>query len=401
MEKRRLRVLLLVAGLDIGGAHGGAERFGLELSRHLDSNALDILLCAFWSRGGKAESHWYSVLQDDGINLFFAAKWKGRFDLWEYMHGLRNLARQCKSAQVDIIHSNFQMGTVAAIVLKIFGYSHRAMRTAHITREWGEGIVAWSLRQVFQNWLYPLFLDAEVGVSQGVVQQLKAHTATRLWRKHPTLIYNAINPDAFDYKASEQTGNVIAKNGTDLIVGSIGRMTRQKGFIYLIQAIPQILSELPNVRFAFIGSGELLGDLQRYTVKQGVAERVQFLGQCEEVLPLLKRMDLFVLPSLWEGFPTVVLESMACGVPVVATDIPGTNELIQPGITGWLVQPGDSRALGETIIKAIKAQAFSSEMAQHAKEAVKAFSFEVIARKYEELYQLISKHIQENTWLFG
>jgi glycosyltransferase involved in cell wall biosynthesis len=401
MEKRRLCVLLLVAGLDIGGAHGGAERFGLELSRHLDSNEVDILLCAFWSRGGKAESHWYRILQEDGITVFFAAKWKGKFDLWEYMRGLRNLARHCKSAQVDIIHSNFQMGTVAAIVLKIFGYSHRAMRTAHITREWGEGIIALILRFVFQNWLYPLFLDAEVGVSQGVVRQLKAHIAARLWRKYPYLIYNAINSDALNNKASKQTANVLSKTETDLIVGTIGRMTRQKGFIYLIQAMPQILTALPNVRFVFIGSGELLVDLRQYTVKQGVEERVRFLGQCEEVLPLLKSMDLFVLPSLWEGFPTVVLESMACGVPVVATDIPGTNELIQSGITGWLVQPGDSRALSEAIIKALKAPALRAEIAQRAKEAVKAFSFGVIARQYEELYQLISNHIQGNTWLFG
>lgn len=390
MEKRRLRVLLLVSGLDIGGAHGGAERFGLELSRHLDSNTFDVSLCAFWSRGGKAESHWYKVLQDAGINVFFAAEWKGKFDLQEYIRGVRHIARQCVSAPMDIIHSHYQMGTVAALLLKIFGHSRTAMRTAHISLEWGEGITARTLRLVFQNWLYPLLLDAEVGVSKGVVQQLSGHIATRLWRKHPYLIHNAIRPDAFEYREGKQTSTKLSKAETDLIVGSIGRMTRQKGYIYLIQAMPRILSEVPNVRFVFIGKGELLNDLRQYTVKMGVQDKVQFLGQCEEVLPLLKKMDLFVLPSLWEGLPTVVLESMACGVPVVATDIPGTRELIQSRITGWLVPPGNSRALGEAILEALKAPSLRLEMAKRAREAAKDFLISAAARKYEALYQSIS-----------
>jgi glycosyltransferase involved in cell wall biosynthesis len=390
MGKRRLRVLLIVSGLDIGGAHGGAERFGLELSRHLDSNTFDVSLCAFWSRGGKAESYWYKVLQDDGINVFFAAKWKGRFDLQEYIRGVRHIARQCVSAPIDIIHSHYQMGTVAALLLKIFGHSRTAMRTAHVSLEWGEGITAWTLRLVFQNWLYPLLLDAEAGVSQGVVQQLSDHIATRLWHKHPYLIHNAISPDVFEYREGRQTSPKLSKVETDLIVGSIGRMTRQKGFIHLIQAMPRILSEMSDVRFVFIGEGELLNDLRQYTVKMGVQDKVQFLGQCEDVLPLLNKMDLFVLPSLWEGLPTVVLESMACGIPVVATDIPGTRELIQSGVTGWLVPPGDSRALSDAIFAALNAPLLRIEIANRAREVAKDFSISAIARKYEVLYQSIS-----------
>ncbi len=111
--------------------------------------------------------------------------------------GVRHIAKQYQLTPVDIIHSNFQVGSVAALLLKIFHRSRTAMRTAHITLEWGEGIIAGFLRIVFQNWLYPLSLDAEVGVSQAIVDQLGDHTAARLWHKPSYLIYNAIDPAIF------------------------------------------------------------------------------------------------------------------------------------------------------------------------------------------------------------
>lgn len=390
MEKGKIRVLMLVSGLDIGGAHGGAERFGLELSRQLDANAIDIVLCAFWRRGGKAESHWYKVLQDGGINVFFAAKWRGKYNIFEYIRGIHQIARQISRVRVDIIHSNFQMGTVAALYLKTFGYTRKAMRTAHAFHEWGDGIIAFILRLVFQNWVYPLLLDGEVGVSQAAVEKLSNHAATRLWHKHPQLIYNAISPDVFENKENNQTFNLNAKGEAGIIVGSIGRIIRKKGFNYLIQAMPRILSEMPNVRLVIIGEGEFRFELQQYVKRTDLDDKVRFLGQCEDPLPMLKKMDLFVLPSLYENFPTVILESMACGIPVVATDIPGTRELIKPGITGWLVRPADAQALGESIIEALKAPELRAKISSRAREEAKNFSFTTIARKYEVLYQSIA-----------
>jgi glycosyltransferase involved in cell wall biosynthesis len=390
MGERKPRVLIIVSGMDVGGANGGADKFGIELSRYLDSNLFDILLCSFWRRGGKTESYWYKILKEAGVNVIFAAERKGKFELPEYIRGLRYIARQISTAPVDIIHSNFQMGTVAALLLKAFGYTRKTMRTAHGFHEWGDGIIAFILRLVFQNWVYPLFLDAEVGVSQATVQELSGYTATRLWRKHPQLIYNAISPEVFENKENNQTVNMNAKAEAGIIVGSIGRMTRQKGYIYLLQAIPRIISKVPGVKFVLAGDGDLLNDLKQTATETGIRDKVQFLGQCDQVLPLLRQMDLFVLPSLWEGLPTVVLESMACGVPVVATDILGTRELIQSGVTGWLVPPGDSLALSETIIMALKSPMLRADVAIHASEIVKAFSFSYIAREYQDLYLRIS-----------
>ena len=98
-------------------------------------------------------------------------------------------------------------------------------------------------------------------------------------------------------------------------------------------------------------------------------------------------MDLFVLPSVWEGLPTVILESMACGISVVATDIPGTRELITHGRTGWLVPPNDAASLAQGILAALRAPAACQSVAQAARQEVTPrFALEQVTKQYEWLY---------------
>ena len=101
---------------------------------------------------------------------------------------------------------------------------------------------------------------------------------------------------------------------------------------------------------------------------------------------LLQEMDLFVLPSLWEGFPTVLLESMVCKAPVIATDIPGTRELVISGQNGWLVAPEDPNALAKTIIEALSQPAFRTAYSQKAFMNVQRFTIENIT---EEIFKAL------------
>lgn len=382
MAASKFRILQLVKGLDIGGAHGGAERFGVELSQYLDRDMFDVSVCAFWKRGGKTESRWLGVLQECGIETFFASEWVGRFDLQMYFRGIRRIAERFNS--VDIIHSHFQVGTLAAIILKQLGKTRFAIRTAHVSLEWGEGLVPWICRQVFQKWFFPILLDAEVGVSQAIVSRLAHYPGTRLTGKRPRLIHNAICLDAYQNNTARLPS--LPLDDQRLIVGSIGRFTRQKGYIYLLQAIPRVLTQVPGLHFILIGDGELRRDLEEKARELGIQDRVLFTGQREDIASLLKSMSLFVLPSLWEGLPTVVLESMACGVPVVATDVPGTDELIHNQVNGILVPPGDPQSLADAIIAVFQQEGFRKRLVEHGQRTVKAFSIVEVASKYKALY---------------
>jgi glycosyltransferase involved in cell wall biosynthesis len=98
-------------------------------------------------------------------------------------------------------------------------------------------------------------------------------------------------------------------------------------------------------------------------------------------------MDLMVLPSLWEGLPIVVLESFAHGVPVVATDIPGTRELVTNGVTGWLVQPADPDSLADGLLSALRDGTGRTRVREEARKKVVNFSVEKVAAQYKLLYE--------------
>jgi glycosyltransferase involved in cell wall biosynthesis len=134
------------------------------------------------------------------------------------------------------------------------------------------------------------------------------------------------------------------------ILGTVARLTEQKGHCYLIEAAPAVISKFPNVKFVFVGGGPLEDALKRQTKELGIEEHFLFLGFRQDVVELLNTCDVFVLPSLYEGFPNVVLEAMACGKPVIATSVDGTPEAVVHGETGYLVEPENPKVLSDALI---------------------------------------------------
>ena len=118
----------------------------------------------------------------------------------------------------------------------------------------------------------------------------------------------------------------------------------------------------------------------------GITSHVIFTGARKDVEELLQCMDIFASSSLWEGVPTVMLEAMASGVPIIATDIPGTNELIQHGKNGWLLPPHDSQTLAETLLAFIKTPRLGEDLIKNGKVTVQEYSIGYIAKQYESLY---------------
>jgi len=118
----------------------------------------------------------------------------------------------------------------------------------------------------------------------------------------------------------------------------------------------------------------------------GISDHVIFTGPREDVERILTCFDLFVSASHWEGLSTVILEAMASCVPVVATDIPGNQEILEDGKSGWLVPPGNPGAMAETILWALRRPSLRRRYARQARDAVEAFSIETVSRQYERLY---------------
>ena len=172
-----------------------------------------------------------------------------------------------------------------------------------------------------------------------------------------------------------------------LTVGSVGRLTGQKGYTYLLEAARAIVDLRQDIQFVLVGDGDLRDELVSYRDKLGLQEHVHLVGARRDVESLLRAFDLFVLPSLWEGLPTVITEAMASGVPI-AINILGTRELVNSGMNGWLVEPRDVPGLAAQILEALDDSVMRRQVASRAlEETVPRYSMDAIARQYTEIYR--------------
>jgi glycosyltransferase involved in cell wall biosynthesis len=385
-----MRVLIITLGLALGEPLGGAERFGIELARGLDRERFEPLFCAFWRHGTASEQYWQESLRAARIESFFAAEVRGGAFLSRYAGGVRNIREHLRGQRLDVIHSHFQLGSIAALWLKRQLGAAACIRTAHAGKEWGDGLGAFIGRQIFTNWVFPLSFDAEVGVSQALVATLDHRSASLIMGDRALLLPNGIPLDRFGLATDEEVRAARRELGLPpdaLVVGNVGRLRQEKGHAILLEAAVRVVAVRPEVRFVIIGDGESRDLLCRQAVALGLGEAVTFSGARTDVERLYRAFDLFVLPSLWEGLSTVILESMASGVPVIGTDIPGTRELIVPGRTGWLAQPGDSADLARCILNALADPYQRLVVAETARsEVVPRYSMAHIADQYEALY---------------
>lgn len=386
----RMRVLIITLGLALGEPLGGAERFSIELARHLNRERFEPLLCAFWRHDTDSERYWLDRLGAEQIEAFFAAEARGGTLFRRYASGIHNIREHLEGRRVDVIHSHFQLGSIAALSLKRQLGAVACVRTAHAGKEWGDGIGPFIGRQVFTKWVFPLVFDAEVAVSQALVAALDRRPAARMTGKRALFLPNGICLDRFGLATAEEARAARKELGlsTDaLVVGNVGRLRREKGHAILLKAAAQVAATRPEVRFVIIGDGELRDLLRRQAVESGLGEAVIFAGARTDIERLYRAFDLFVLPSLWEGLSTVILESMASGVPVIGTDIPGTRELIVSGRTGWLARPDDAVDLARCILNALADPQQRSLVAETArKEVVPRHGMAYIGDQHEALY---------------
>jgi glycosyltransferase involved in cell wall biosynthesis len=136
---------------------------------------------------------------------------------------------------------------------------------------------------------------------------------------------------------------------TGRIVGTASRLVPAKGIEYLLRAVASLRAELPDLRLEIAGEGPARTSLEKEAQALGLGESVAFLGWQEDLQPVFRRWSVFALPSLEESFLLAALEAMAAGLPVVATAVGGTPEVIEDGRTGWLIPPADVGALTERL----------------------------------------------------
>lgn len=171
------------------------------------------------------------------------------------------------------------------------------------------------------------------------------------------------------------------------VVLTAGRLHPQKRIGILLEAMAQLPPALAGTELLVAGTGPMQGELVAKATALGLAGRVHFLGNREDVQALLGLAEVFVLPSAWEGMPNVVMEAMAAGCPVVATRIDGTVELLPDAGFGWLVEPDEAGPLAAAIAEALTDRDEARRRAARARERVtQSFDVEAMVDRYEALF---------------
>jgi glycosyltransferase involved in cell wall biosynthesis len=202
---------------------------------------------------------------------------------------------------------------------------------------------------------------------------------------HVSVVYNGIDVARFERTRADERR--MAPPNREIIVGTVGRLHEQKGHVHLLQAASFIHGACPQVRFRIIGDGPLRELLERQARALGLDGIVEFLGARDDVPEQLRRFDLFVLPSLWEGMPYVLLEAMAAGVPVVASDVDGVREIISNDEEGVVVSPRDTQALGAAVIDLVRNDARRAELGARGAQVVRErFSLESMVDQTVSVY---------------
>ncbi|MFI5459064.1 MAG: glycosyltransferase [Isosphaerales bacterium] len=226
-------------------------------------------------------------------------------------------------------------------------------------------------------------MDRVVCVSEGQAEKVR-HAGVRPDRV--TVIRNAVRAERFDHANPADRGVLEAMfpAAPERIVGSAGRLSYEKGFGVLIEAAAIVSRSDPGAGFIHFGDGPLREAISRRIRELGLERRFILAGFRDDLDRFLPHWDLSVLPSFTEGLPTVVLESYAAGVPVVATAVGGTPEAVSDGVDGYLVPPGDASALARRILDVLESVDRRRHMGMLGRRRIRAeFTFEAQALRFQ------------------
>lgn len=374
---RGQKVFQVLAGA--GGTWGGSGVVVLAITRRLIEQGCSVwVLCLSEIAAQRFE--------EVGANVVRSRFWRRSLSPLLDLLAFWELFRFCRREKFDVVNTHTSKGGFLGRIAARLAGVPLVIYTAHgyVFNE-----VDSKLTAIFYTYLEKFaayFCDLVISVNEE--ERLIAIEKKVVNPDKIVTVLNGINVSRFEnVVAMDSLRRELAPSEQAIVIGTAGRLMPQKGFIYLIRAIPFILQEYQHTWFVFVGDGPLQSELKGLAGELGIADHCRFLGFREDIPGLLACFDIFVLPSLWEGLSITLLEAMAAGKPIVTTNIKGNREVITNGIDGLLVNPADPVALADAVINLIRDKERACAMGKRARHKIRtSFSEEVMVVRTLELY---------------
>jgi glycosyltransferase involved in cell wall biosynthesis len=301
---------------------------------------------------------------------------RGPWD-WRIIGQLLDL---CRRERVAIWHGHDYKSNLLGLILKPF-WQMRLVTTVH---GWVHHTSRTPLYYLVDRVCLPRY-EKVICVSEDLVERCKEAGVPA---RKCILIENGIDTVEFSRQQSPaEARRAFGVHPGRFLLGAVGRLSAEKGFDLLIQAVGQLVARGVDVGLLIAGEGDERERLQRLIGERHLSDRVQLVGYCRDPRPLYQAIDAYVLSSLREGLPNVLLEAMALEVPVVATRIAGVPRLIQDEVNGLLVEPGDVNPLAETVRRLVGNPALGAQLARAGRATIEErYSFAIRMKKIRKVY---------------
>lgn len=358
MNQSKIKIVYIITSLGFGGA----ERPLLDLVKFINRSKLNISVATVVG-GGPLEQEFKNL----GVEVKVFKK-KTKLGL----ETISSLKKYLEEKKPDIVHTHLFAGDfwgkVAARKAKV-PIIVSTEQNLNLDEGWIKGLIKTKTYR---------FTNRVITISKAI----KDYTV-KAYKVNPEkieVIYSGIDLDKFSYQPKDL--------GLEPKLGIIGRLEKQKGHKYLLKALVNVLKDFPQAQLWIIGEGSLHSQLERQARQLKIDKNVKFLGARKNIPEILAGLDIFVMPSLWEGLGVAAIEAQACGVPVIASKVDGLKEVVEDKKTGLLVEPKNSRALAEAIIWSLKHPKIVKQVIINARRSVEEkFDIKKMVSKYEALYQ--------------
>ena len=328
------RVLFVITTSDVGGS----ESFLKLLAAGMDRRRFTPTVCSLCPAGRIGEQIAASGTPVMTLDMSPRAR------IGELIRGVTRLARMIAELEIDLVQSllyraNMMSAVAGRLARRPVAVVAGQRSLTPMTGQQAALGVRWTRR----------LADHTVAVSQAVKAEMVLRESLDPGRV--SVIGNAVDARRFRPSGASEARRSLGIDSTALLVGGVGRLTDAKGFEVLLEAAATVRARGVELAILLVGDGPSRGLLEDLARRLGIDDAVHFLGRRSDPERIYPAMDIFVLSSLREGSPNVLLEAMSCGIAAISTRVGGVPELIEDGVTGRLIPPGDAAALADALVQ--------------------------------------------------